>query len=260
MPLTHLTEKLPVTIENQDDIEGLRRIGSIVARVLAEMLSAARPGMTTLELDAIGDRLLERCGARSAPRITYDFPGATCISVNEQAAHGIPGHRVLRDGDVVNVDVSAELDGYFADTGGTTVLPPSTATKVRLCHAARTALNNALSVVRAGRPLNGIGVAIEHTAKLYGFRVIKNLGSHGVGRALHEEPKHIAGYDDPSDRRVLEEGMVITIEPFMSTKSRLVTEAGDGWTLVGAKGNLSAQFEHTLIVTRDAPIVVTTYS
>lgn len=248
-----------MTIENQNDIEGLHRIGRIVARVLDEMLTSARPGMTTRELDAIGERLLERSGARSAPRITYDFPGATCISVNEQAAHGIPGDRVLREGDVVNVDVSAELDGYFADTGGTTVLPPSTATKTRLCHAARTALSNAMSVARAGRPLNGIGAAIQRTAKLYGFRVIENLGSHGVGRALHEEPKHIPGYHDPSDHRVLREGMVITIEPFMSTKSRVVTETEDGWTLVGAKGNLSAQFEHTLIITRGAPIVVTTH-
>src|SRR5262245_26674613 len=121
--------ELPVTIENQEDIEGLRRIGSIVARVLDEMLISARPGMTTLELDAIGERLLEKFGARSAPRITYDFPGATCISVNEEAAHGIPGPRVLCEGDVVNVDVSAELAGYFADTGGTTVLPPGSATK-----------------------------------------------------------------------------------------------------------------------------------
>jgi len=246
-----------LTIENEHDIEALRRIGKIVASVLDEMLKAAQPGMTTRELDFIGDRLLEQSGARSAPRITYDFPGATCISVNEQAAHGIPGDRVLRAGDVVNVDVSAELDGYFADTGGTTVLPPTNSTKTRLCHAARTALNNAMNVARAGKLLNGIGGAIEKTANVYGFRVIENLGSHGVGRALHEEPTSIAGYHNPTDRRVLKEGMVITIEPFMSTKSRIVTETHDGWTLVGARGNLSAQFEHTLIITRGAPIVLT---
>lgn len=247
-----------MTIENERDIEGLRRIGRIVAIVLDEMLRAARPGMTTRELDAVGARLLDSYGARSAPRITYDFPGATCISVNEEAAHGIPGDRVLCAADVVNVDVSAELDGYFADTGGTTVLSPTNAVKTRLCHAARTALSAAMSVARAGRPLNGIGAAIEKTARLYGFRVIENLGSHGVGRALHEEPTSIAGYHNPSDRRVLNEGMVITIEPFMSTKSRIVTETDDGWTLVGAQGNLSAQFEHTLIITRGAPLVVTT--
>lgn len=248
-----------MTIETQDDINGLRRIGRIVSLVLDEMLDSAVPGMTTQELDAIGERLLKRYGARSAPRLTYNFPGATCISVNEQAAHGIPGGRVLQCGDVLNVDVSAELDGYFADTGGTRVLPPTTAQKTRLCHATRTALANAMRAARAGQPMHGIGAAIEKTAKLHGFKVIENLGSHGVGRALHEEPEHIAGYFDPSDKRILKEGMVITIEPFLSTKSRVVVEADDGWTLVGAKGNMSAQFEHTVIITRGEPIVVTTH-
>ena len=110
---------------------------------------------------------------------------------------------------------------------------------------------------RAGQPINGIGAAIERTAKAYGFKIIENLASHGVGRALHEEPEHIAGYFDPSDKRTLQEGMVITIEPFLSTKSRIVTEAADGWTLAGASGNLSAQYEHTMIITKGAPIVVT---
>lgn len=246
-----------MTIESQADIEGLQRIGSIVSRVLGEMLKAAEPGMTTRELDAIGDRLLASFGARSAPRITYDFPGATCISVNEEAAHGIPGDRVLAPGDVLNVDVSAELDGYFADTGGTTVLPPASAQKKLLCHAARTALTNAMQVARAGQSMNGIGAAIQRTAKRFGFKVIENLGSHGVGRALHEEPEHIAGYFDPSDRRMLKEGMVITIEPFISTRSRMVEEGADGWTLLAGAGNRSAQFEHTMVITRDAPIVVT---
>ncbi len=248
-----------MTIENENDIAGLKRIGAIVSRVLQSMLDAVEPGMTTTELDAIGERLLAQSGAKSAPKLTYGFPGTTCISLNEQAAHGVPGDRVIQAGDVVNIDVSAELDGYFADTGGTTVVPPTTAVKTRLCHATQTALNEAIKYTRAGRPLNGIGKTIERTARAYGFRVIENLGSHGVGRALHEEPDHIPGYFDPSDKRVLQEGMVITIEPFLSTKSRTVTEEPDGWTLVGAKGNLSAQYEHTLIVTRGDPIVVTTH-
>lgn len=246
-----------MTIDSQADIEGLKRIGSVVAQVLKRMLEAAEPGMTTRELDALGAQWLAEQGARSAPQLTYNFPGATCISINEQAAHGIPGDRVIAPGDVLNVDVSAELDGYFADTGGTVVVPPTNPTKIRLCHAARTALDNALEYARAGQPLNRIGQAIQRTARTYGFRIIENLGSHGVGRALHEEPEHIPGYFDPSDKRILQEGMVITIEPFLSTKSRVVSEAGDGWTLVGAKGNLSAQYEHTLIVTRGAPIIVT---
>lgn len=246
-----------MTIETQDDVVGLKRIGKIVSCVLHEMLDAAEPGMTTRELDALGAQLLEKHGARSAPQLTYNFPGATCISINEEAAHGIPGERVIRPGDVLNVDVSAELGGYFADTGGTRVVPPTNPQKTRLCHATRAALTQAMKQARAGQPLNGIGAAIERTAKSYGFRIIENLASHGVGRALHEEPEHIPGYFDAADRRVLKEGMVITIEPFLSTRSRVVTETADGWTLVGVPGNLSAQYEHTMIITRGEPIVVT---
>lgn len=246
-----------MTIESQADVEALQRIGSIVSRVLERMLDALEPGMTTAELDARGERWLAEAGARSAPRLSYGFPGATCISVNEEAAHGIPGPRVIRAGDLVNVDVSAELDGYFADTGGSRAVPPVSPVKQRLCHATRTALEQAMRQARAGMPINAIGRAIEQTARAHRFRIIRNLASHGVGRALHEEPTEIAGYHDPRDRRVLHEGMVITIEPFLSTKSTLVDETGDGWTLVGAPGNLSAQYEHTMIITRGAPIVVT---
>lgn len=246
-----------MTIESPSDLEGLQRIGRLVAQVREAMLAAAVPGMTTAELDAIGERMLAEAGARSAPRLAYGFPGATCISVNEEAAHGVPGARVLRAGDVLNVDVSAELDGYYADTGGTRVLPPASARDTRLCHATRAALASALQVARAGQPINRIGAAIEAIARRFGFRVIENLGSHGVGRALHEQPDHIAGYYDPADTRVLHEGLVITIEPFLSTRSRMVEEAGDGWTLVGTKGNRSAQYEHTLVITRGEPIVLT---
>lgn len=246
-----------MTIETEDDVAALKRIGKIVAYVLQQMLDAAEPGMTTRELDTLGEQLLEKHGARSAPRLTYNFPGATCISINEEAAHGIPGDRVIQAGDVLNVDVSAELKGYFADTGGTRVVPPTNPQKTRLCHATRTALTQAMRQARAGQLLNGIGAAIERTAKSYGFKIIENLASHGVGRALHEEPEHIPGYFDPADRRVLKEGMVITIEPFLSTRSRVVTETADGWTLAGVRGNLSAQYEHTMIITRGEPIVVT---
>ena len=153
-----------MTIESPADLEALRRIGGIVARVREAMLAAAQPGMTTAELDAVGERLLAEAGAQPAPRLVYGFPGATCISVNEEAAHGVPGARVLRTGDVLNVDVSAELGGYFADTGGTRVLPSASARDTRLCHAARTALAEAMKVARAGQPLNRIGAAIEATA------------------------------------------------------------------------------------------------
>ncbi len=248
-----------MTIESQADVAALQRIGRIVATVLHKMLDAIEPGMTTGELDAIGEKLLDQHGARSAPRLAYGFPGTTCISVNEEAAHGVPGARIIEAGDLVNVDVSAELGGYFADTGGTRIVPPATPVKTKLCHATRAALSGAIRVARAGQPVNRIGREIQRAASAYQLRIIENLAGHGVGRAIHEEPEHILGYFDPLDTRVLREGMVIAIEPFLSTKSRTVSESDDGWTLVGAPGNLSAQYEHTIIVTRGTPIIVTVH-
>lgn len=246
-----------MTVQDQNDIDGILKVGRVVARVRDAMLAAIEPDMTTAELDRLGGDLLDRFGARSAPRVVYDFPGATCISVNEEAAHGVPGSRIIRAGDIVNVDVSAEVDGYFADTGGTIVVPPIETTKARLCHATRLALENALAEARAGAPINRIGKAIQGTAKSHGFKVIRNLAGHGIGRSLHEEPGDIVSYHDRRDTRRLQFGQVIAIEPFLSTRSTQVTEAEDGWTLVGHPANLSAQYEHTIIVTRGAPIVAT---
>jgi methionyl aminopeptidase len=246
-----------MTIETETDLDCLKRIGAIVASVLHTMLERIEPGMTTLELDAIGASLLAERGARSAPQLMYNFPGATCISINEEAAHGIPGARQIKPGDVVNVDVSAELNGYFADTGGTCVVPPTSSLKSRLCHATRVALDAALKEAYAGNEINRIGRAIERTAKQHRFKVIKNLAGHGVGRSLHEEPIDIVSFCDRADRRRLREGMVIAIEPFLTTKSTIVQEMGDGWTLTAEQGSLSAQYEHTIVVTRGAPIVLT---
>lgn len=246
-----------MTIQNQTDLDGILRTGRIVSSVLKRMLEHIEPGMTTAELDDFGRELLEQQGAQSAPQAMYDFPGATCISINEQAAHGIPGERVIQPNDVVNVDVSAVFDGYYADTGGTTVVPPGSALKRRLCHATQSALAAALNEVRDGVPINRIGRAVQKVARQHNFRIIRNLAGHGVGRSLHEEPESIAGFYDPRDLRVLREGQVLAIEPFLSTRSTWVEESEDGWTLVGEPGNLSAQFEHTVIVTRGKPIIAT---
>lgn len=152
---------------------------------------------------------------------------------------------------------TAELDGYFADTGATVVVPPVAPVKARLCQATRLALGNALGEARAGAPVNRIGKAIQGTARAHGFKVIRNLAGHGIGRKLHEEPEGLVSYFDRRDTRRLELGQVIAIEPFLSTRSTQVSEAADGWTLVGHPLNLSAQYEHTIIVTRGAPIVAT---
>ena len=247
-----------MTVEGQHDVDGVLNAGRVVARVRDAMLQAIEPGMTTAELDALGSALLDQHGARSAPRVTYDFPGATCISVNEEAAHGIPGERVIRAGDVVNVDVSAELNGYFADTGATIVVPPVSSLKARLCEATQLALRNAVAEARAGAPLNRIGRAVEQTAAAYDLRIIRNLGGHGVGRSLHEEPKEIPTWADRSERRTITEGLVFTLEPFLSLGADWVEESrADGWTLAPPGGEPTVQYEHTLVATKRGPVVVT---
>jgi len=246
-----------MNIESQHDLISLRRIGRIVANTIKTMQLATKPGMTTREIDEVGRAMLEKTGARSAPQLAYNFPGATCISINEEVAHGIPGDKVVKPGDLVNIDVSAELDGYYADSGASFIVPPTTPKKLRICHSTRMALQAAIDAVRAGQPLNIIGKSIERVAKQKGYKIIRNLTSHGVGRQLHEDPSSITGYYDPRDKRRLEEGMVITIEPFLSSKANMAAKAGDGWTLLAPRGNLSAQFEHTMVINRGKPELIT---
>jgi methionyl aminopeptidase len=245
-----------MTADTQYDIDRLKAAGRVVRGAFERMKSAAAVGVTTAELDAIAADFFAEHGARSAPQVVYDFPGATCISINEQAAHGIPGSRRLRPGDMLNIDVSAELDGYIADMGESFVLAPVASEQARICRAVRHAVNEALRRVRAGRSLNVIGHAVQRVADRYGYRIVRNLASHGVGRSLHEEPNYVP-YDNPHEQRVLERGMVLTIEPFFTTAAEDVVELDDGWTLACAAGELVAQFEQTLIVTDRAPIVVT---
>lgn len=246
-----------MTVETEEDLLALQRIGKIVAECLRAMLDHIRPGMSTLELDGFGRRFLDGRGARSAPTKDYDFPGTTCISINEEVAHGIPGDRIIAEGDVINVDVSAELDGYYADTGGTIVVPPGAELAVQLCAASRRTLTSAIAAARAGERLSAIGRAIELEARISGFELVRNLCSHGVGRRLHEPPEQILPYYSVTEKRRLGVGDVITIEPFLTTGLNYVTEGSDGWTLLNKRGSFTAQYEHTLVITRGHPIVLT---
>lgn len=238
------------------ELEGMRRAGQLVARVLGAMREAAVPGITGRELDALGARLLAEAGAVSAPIATYDFPGATCISINAVIAHGIPDDTALRDGDLVNIDVSARLDGFHGDTGASFVVGEATPAQRDLLDATREARDAAVAQLRTGSLISSIGRTIEQVAERRGYRVIRNLGSHGIGRRLHEAPGQIPGVFDPRDRRILAEGQAITVEPFLATEVDRVDTDADGWSLRCARG-VGAQFEHTLVVTRDGPVVLT---
>ena len=215
------------------------------------------PGITTAELDDIGRDVLVKHGAHSAPQLAYGFHGWTCISVNDALAHGVPSKDiVLRDGDLVNIDVSAELGGYWADTGATFEVGTVPARTEALLKATKQALQDGLEQARAGRPLRGIGRVVEARAKKHGFKVIENLCGHGVGRHIHEEPS-VSNTYERKDKTMLREGMVIAIEPFLTLNARLVVEDADGWTLRTPDKTLGAQFEHSIIVTRGDPIVLT---
>jgi methionyl aminopeptidase len=245
-----------MSITSEEDLEGLQRIGRIVARVLREMAASVRPGMTTAELDALGAGLLAEHGARSAPQLVYDFPGANCISVDEEVVHGIPGARVIRSGDLVKIDVTAELGGYIADAATTVAVAPVSEAKRRLKACAEAALRQALTVARAGRRVSDIGQAVEAEVQRQGFQVIPELCGHGVGRTIHEDP-NVPNYADPRQRDRLTDGLVITIEPIIAARSNRVVTADDGWTLRTVDGSPAAHAEHTIVITKGRPLVIT---
>ena len=246
-----------MTITHEDELEKLRAIGRLVARTLTAMSQALEPGITTQELDNLGRALLERDGARSAPELTYDFPGATCISIGPDCAHGIPDDTKVKAGDLVNIDVSAELDGFFGDTGGSFAVPPVTNRVERLCRDGRRAMWTGIRAVKSGGRLNEIGRSIEGFAKRNGYSLVRNLASHGVGRSLHDDPGEIPTWHDPTDHRIIPEGLVFTIEPFLSLGADWVEEQADGWTLRPPKGQPTVQYEHTLVATSPGPVILT---
>lgn len=244
-------------VKTQEELEALKKIGRICAEIRDAMKAATKPGVTTKELDELAGRMFEERGAISGPKGEYDFPGYTCLSVNHEVAHGIPGDKVIKEGDLVNIDVSGSLDGYFADTGISFVVGEGYEDKERLCQVAKSAFERAMTKVKAGSKLNQIGKAVEREARDHGLKVIMNLTGHGVGRSLHEEPAHILNYYDAWDTTIMKEGMVLAVEPFISEKADHIIESGDGWTFVTPDKSLVAQIEHTVIVTKDKPIIIT---
>lgn len=246
-----------MSIDSEHDLEALRRVGRVVGLTLREMKRAVRAGVTTAELDAIAEGVLAQHGARSAPRLVYQFPGATCVSVNDEAVHGIPGPRALNPGDLVKLDVTAELDGYIADAAISVGVGSLAPRRQKLAACAGIALQKGMRAARAGRPIREIGRAVQTEVERQGFHVLYELCGHGVGRTIHEEPRFIPNFDDREATGLLTEGMVITIEPIISAGATRVLPPKDGWTLRTGDGSVSAHAEHTIVITRDQPIVLT---
>lgn len=245
-----------MTVDGPEQLEKLREIGGICRDVLRAMAAKVAPGVTPRALDEMAGKMLKERGAQSAPILAYDFPGHTCISVDDAIAHGIPSDIPLREGELVNIDVSAEKDGFFGDTGASFPVGNVSAELKNLLKATEAAQRKAMFAARAGQPVNVVGKAVEREAKKYGLNIIEGLNGHGVGAWIHEEPS-VPNIYYPSERTRLKEGQVMTIEPFLATKSHQYAEDADGWTLRLAQGGFGAQFEHTFMVTKGAPVVFT---
>jgi methionyl aminopeptidase len=245
-----------MSIKSDRELAHLRTIGRIVRNALDAMAAAVRPGVTTAELNDIGSRVLSAEGARSAPPLVYGFPGDVCISVNEEAIHGIPGERVLREGDLVKLDLVAEKNGFYADAAVTVGVGAVSPVAEALIRAAENAFQQATNAARAGYRVYDIGRAVEREVKNRGFSVLRELCGHGVGRTIHEEPS-VPNYHDPRSRGRLSDGLVITIEPIIAAGEGKAGLQPDGWTVVTADRSLSAHYEHTIAITRGAPILLT---
>ncbi|RQO41562.1 type I methionyl aminopeptidase [Chryseobacterium sp. KBW03] len=247
-----------MSITNEDQMIGMQKVSEAVAYTLKKMMDYAEPGMTTKDLDEYGAKILEDFGAKSAPYLTYGFPGWTCISVDNEFCHGIPtDQRILKEGDLINIDVSAELGGYWADNGGSFVIGKDIHGHQQLVEASKDILIKAISNIKGGVKIADIGHLMETEAKKRGLKVIKNLAGHGVGRSLHEQPDELLNYRNRYDSRRFKKNSVVAIETFISTDSNIAVELKDGWTMVGNKGGYMAQHEHTIVVTDGKPIILT---
>ncbi|MEQ1832302.1 MAG: type I methionyl aminopeptidase [Candidatus Eisenbacteria bacterium] len=246
-----------MSIETEQDLLGMRAAGAVVRDALAAMRAAVAAGVTTAELDAVAGRVFQAAGARSAPQLVYEFPGITCISVNDEIVHGIPSRkRRLAEGDMVKLDVTAELHGYMADAAITVGVGRMSETAKRLMLCAEQAFKKGLREIRAGRRAIDVGRAVQDEVTRKGYSVVKLLQGHGIGHTIHEEPM-IPNWPDPEATGWLTDGLVITLEPIIAAGDGEMFEADDGWTIRTRDGSLAAHYEHTMIVTQGAPRLLT---
>lgn len=239
-----------MSIETPEELAGLRAAGNVVSLMLESMKEAVEVGVTTAELDEVGASVMRQHSSRSAPSLVYRFPGVSCISVNEEAVHGIPGPRKLRDGDLVKLDVTVEKDGFMADAAVTVSVGNASEEKRRLAFCAKRAFDLAMLVAKPGNRVS------EREVHRYGFSVIRELGGHGIGRTIHERPS-VPNYFDPGANQILTPGLVITVEPIIAAGSGRVVTSNDGWTIRTVDRKASAHYEHTLVITNDEPMLLT---
>jgi methionyl aminopeptidase len=245
-----------MSIKTSEELEKLQVVGKIVRKALDKMAAAVRIGITTAELDHVGLQTLTDYGAEAAPPKVYGFPGAVCISVNDEAIHGVPGSRALRDGDLVKLDLVAVKDGLFADAAVTVRVGNVSKTADALVRCAEAAFWKAMSVARIGFRTCHIGREVERETRQHGFSVMPEFGGHGVGRTIHEAPS-VPNFYDRACRTKLSDGLVIAVEPIITTGNGRGVLLSDRWTIRTADRSLSAHYEHTIVITKGAPLLLT---
>ena len=246
-----------IVCRSADELERMRETGRLVGEVLAELAAIVAPGVTTADLDAAAEKRIARAGATPAFKGYHGYPATICASINEEVIHGIPsGRRLLKDGDIISIDVGASLNGYFGDSAVTLPVGQVSEEAATLLRVTEEALFKAIEHVRPGNRISDIGHAVQKHVEAYGFSVVREFVGHGIGQLMHEEPQ-VPNYGDPGRGPRLAEGMVLAIEPMVNAGKPAVKLLGDGWTAVTRDSSLSAHFEHTVAVTAAGPWILT---
>ncbi|MFY9663277.1 MAG: type I methionyl aminopeptidase [Candidatus Cybelea sp.] len=245
-----------VTLKSAREIEAMRRSGKVTSQVLTGLMKVVRPGMSTSELDELAERGIRQAGGVPTFKGYNGFPGSICASVNEEVVHGIPGPRVLRDGDLLSIDIGTTLDGYVSDSAVTVAVGNISQNARRLLEVTRECLTVGIAQMQRGNHLGDIGAAVQAHAERHGYGVVRELVGHGVGRAMHEEPQ-VPNYGEPGTGMELRPGLVLALEPMITQGGPKIRILGDRWTVVTADGKLAAHFEHTIALTEDGPRILT---
>jgi methionyl aminopeptidase len=248
-----------IVCRSQSEIEKLRRVNQLVARILDELRHTVAPGVTTQDIDALAERRVREAGAEPAFKGYHGYPATVCASVNEQVVHGIPSSRKLVDGDILSIDMGAKLDGFYGDCAVTVPVGSISAQAASLLTVTEEALFRGIAVVKPSVRVSDIGAAVQRHVEEHGYSVVREFVGHGIGTALHEEPQ-VANYGPGGTGPRLSEGMVLAIEPMVNAGKAAVKVLSDGWTAVTVDRSLSAHFEHTVVVTREGAEILTLLS
>ena len=247
---------MPIILKSDEEIAIMRHAGSVVAQTLQKLVDALRIGLVAKELDKIVRREFEEHKVVPTFLGYHGYPATVCVSVNEEIVHGIPGKRVIQDGDIVSLDLGCTYKGFVADSAVTAIVGTEHPDRRKLVDVARESLEKGIEQARAGNRLGQISHAIQEHIESNGFSVVREYVGHGVGRQMHEEPQ-VPNFGTPDRGPVLKKGMVLALEPMVTAGDWRTRQLADRWTVVTADGSLSAHFEHTVAITDDGPCVLT---